>query len=332
MQQDGRTDGCRPVLSPGDQNNLRNAQKGAKMSGKAKAKKGGLSLTVRQNLIGYSFILPNFIGFFIFIFIPVMFSLVLSFSSWDGFNEIKFNGLNNFIDIFHDSVFLGAIWKTAYFSFFTVIFSMLASLGLALLLNQKIKARGFFRCALFFPYVASVVAVSVVFNAMLQPDYGPVNEFLRFIGISNPPGWLASTDRVIPGLIIVNVWRNMGYFMIIYLAGLQNIDQSLYEAAEIDGAKGWARFSKITWPLLSPSTFFVVMMLIINSFKVFDLVYLMTQGGPGTASTMLSQYIYNQAFISWDYGKSSAAAMILFLIVALLTVFQFKAEKKFVNY
>ena len=302
------------------------------MKDKTNKKKKGLSLTMRQNLVGYSFILPNFIGFFIFIFIPVMFSLVLSFSHWDGFTEMEFAGLKNFTDIFKDSVFVESIWLTAYFSIFTVLFSMLASLGLALLLNQKIKARGFFRCALFFPYVASVVAISVVWNAMLQPDYGPVNEFLTFIGIANPPGWLASTDWVIPGLIIVNVWRNMGYFMIIYLAGLQNIDQSLYEAAEIDGAKGWARFRKITWPLLSPSTFFVVMMLIINSFKVFDLVYLMTNGGPGTSSTMISQYIYNQAFISWDYGKSSAAAMILFIIVALLTIFQFKAEKKIVNY
>ena len=291
-----------------------------------------MTLTFRQNLIGYSFILPNLIGFLIFIFIPVIFSLILSFSRWDGFNPMEFAGLQNFIDIFHDEVFVGAIWKTAYFSFFTVILSMAASLGLALLLNQKIKARGFFRCALFFPYVASIVAVSVVFNAMLQPDYGPVNEFLKFIGVSNPPGWLASTTWVIPGLIIVNVWRNMGYFMIIYLAGLQNIDQSLYEAAEIDGAKGWALFSRITWPLLSPSTFFVVMMLVINSFKVFDLVYLMTQGGPGNASTMLSQYIYNKAFISWDYGKASAAAMILFIIVGLLTAFQFQAEKKLVNY
>lgn len=291
-----------------------------------------MSLTLRQNLVGYSFILPNFIGFFIFIFIPVMFSLVLSFSHWDGFTEMEFAGLENFTDIFKDRVFVESIGLTAYFSVFTVLFSMLASLGLALLLNQKIKARGFFRCALFFPYVASVVAISVVWNAMLQPDYGPLNEFLKFIGIANPPGWLASTNWVIPGLIIVNVWRNMGYFMIIYLAGLQNIDQSLYEAAEIDGAKGWARFRKITWPLLSPSTFFVVMMLVINSFKVFDLVYLMTNGGPGTSSTMISQYIYNQAFISWDYGKSSAAAMILFVIVALLTIFQFKAEKKVVNY
>lgn len=301
------------------------------MEKKAKKQKG-VSLTLRQNLVGYSFILPNFIGFFVFIFIPVMFSLALSFSHWDGYTEIEFAGIQNFVDIFKDSVFRDSIWQTAYFTIFTVLFSVIASLGLALLLNQKIKARGFFRSALFFPYVASVVAVSVVFNAMLQPEYGPLNEFLKFIGISNPPGWLASTTWVIPGLIIVNVWRNMGYFMIIYLAGLQGIDQSLYEAAELDGANGWTRFWKITWPLLSPSTFFVVMMLVINSFKVFDLVWLMTNGGPGTSSTMISQYIYNQAFISWDYGKSSAAAMILFLIVALLTAFQFKAEKKIVNY
>lgn len=301
------------------------------MEKKAKKQKG-VSLTLRQNLVGYSFILPNFIGFFVFIFIPVMFSLALSFSHWDGFTEIEFAGIQNFVDIFKDSVFRDSIWQTAYFTIFTVLFSVIASLGLALLLNQKIKARGFFRSALFFPYVASVVAVSVVFNAMLQPEYGPLNEFLKFIGISNPPGWLASTTWVIPGLIIVNVWRNMGYFMIIYLAGLQGIDQSLYEAAELDGANGWTRFWKITWPLLSPSTFFAVMMLVINSFKVFDLVWLMTNGGPGTSSTMISQYIYNQAFISWDYGKSSAAAMILFLIVALLTAFQFKAEKKIVNY
>ena len=302
------------------------------MKDKTKTKKKGLSLVLRQNITGYSFILPNFIGFFIFTFIPVMFSLFLSFADWDGFTEIKFAGLANFKAIFSDQVFTSAIWKTAYFSLFTVILSMVASLGLALLLNQKIKARGFFRCALFFPYVASVVAISVVWNAMLQPDYGPVNELLKTIGISNPPGWLASTQWVIPGLIIVNVWRNMVYFMIIYLAGLQSIDESLYEAAAIDGAKGWTLFRKITWPLLSPSTFFVAMMLVINSFKVFDLVWLMTQGGPGTSSTMLSQYIYNQAFISWDYGRSSAAAIILFIIVGLLTVFQFKAEKKFVNY
>lgn len=290
-----------------------------------------ISLNRRNTLVGLSFIIPNFVGFFIFVLIPVFFSLALSFANWDGFNAMEFIGLNNFIAIFKDRVFKGAIWKTAYFSIFTVFFSMCASLALAILLNQKLKGKSIFRCAIFFPYVASNVAVAVVWNFLFR-DIGPINNFLRGIGIANPPGWTASTTWVIPALIIVNIWKNMGYFMIVYLAALQDIPTSLYEAATVDGANSFQRFKSITLPMLTPSTFFVVMMLTINSFKVFDLVYLMTEGGPGTASTMMSQYIYNQAFISWSYGRSSAAAMILFLIVAALTAFQFYMEKKWVSY
>lgn len=296
----------------------------------AKSKKQ-ISLSRRNTLVGISFILPNFIGFFIFVLIPVIFSLALSVTEWDGFNAMKFVGLDNFVAIFKDRVFKGSIGKTAYFSIFTVFFSMCASLGLAVLLNQKLKGKAIFRCAIFFPYVASNVAVAVVWNFLFR-DIGPINNFLRSIGIANPPGWTASTDWVIPALIIVNIWKNMGYFMIVYLAALQDIPSSLYEAAQIDGANSLQRFKSITLPMLTPSTFFVVMMLTINSFKVFDLVYLMTEGGPGTASTMMSQYIYNQAFISWSYGRSSAAAMVLFLIVAALTAFQFRMEKKWVSY
>lgn len=297
----------------------------------ARGNKKQISLNRRNTLVGLSFILPNFIGFFIFVLIPVIFSLMLSVAEWDGFNPMKFVGFDNFVAIFKDKVFRGSIWKTAYFSFFTVVFSMCASLGLAVLLNQKLKGKGFFRCAIFFPYVASNVAVAVVWNFLFR-DIGPINNFLRGIGIENPPGWTASSDWVIPALIIVNIWKNMGYFMIVYLAALQDISESLYEAAMIDGAGSFQRFKSITLPMLTPSTFFVVMMLTINSFKVFDLVYLMTEGGPGNASTMMSQYIYNQAFISWSYGRSSAAAMILFLIVAALTAFQFRMEKKWVSY
>ncbi|MDE7018259.1 MAG: sugar ABC transporter permease [Lachnospiraceae bacterium] len=296
----------------------------------AKSKKQ-ISLSRRNTLVGISFILPNFIGFFIFVLIPVIFSLALSVTEWDGFNAMKFVGFDNFVAIFKDRVFKGSIGKTAYFSIFTVFFSMCASLGLAVLLNQKLKGKAIFRCAIFFPYVASNVAVAVVWNFLFR-DIGPINNFLRSIGIANPPGWTASTDWVIPALIIVNIWKNMGYFMIVYLAALQDIPSSLYEAAQIDGANSLQRFKSITLPMLTPSTFFVVMMLTINSFKVFDLVYLMTEGGPGTASTMMSQYIYNQAFISWSYGRSSAAAMVLFLIVAALTAFQFRMEKKWVSY
>lgn len=290
-----------------------------------------MSLKSRNTLVGLSFILPNFIGFCVFVLVPVLFALTLSFAEWDGYNPMKLVGLDNFFAIFKDRVFRGSIWKTAYFTFFTVIFSMVASLGLALLLNQKLKGKSIFRCAIFFPYVASNVAVAVVWNFLFR-DIGPINNFLRGIGIENPPGWTASTTWVIPALIIVNVWKNMGYFMIVYLAALQDIPESLYEAAKIDGAGAFQRFKSITVPMLTPSTFFVVMMLTINCFKVFDLVYLMTEGGPGNASTMMSQYIYNQAFISWSYGRSSAAAMMLFLIVAGLTALQFKMEKKWVNY
>lgn len=297
-----------------------------------KTKTVKLKLSTRNTLVGLSFILPNFIGFFIFILIPVIFSLILSFMEWDGFNPMKFIMFENFITIFKDRVLRGAIWKTGYYSLFTVLLSLSASLGLAVLLNKKLLGKGFFRSAIFFPYVASIVAVSVVWNALFQKDFGPINGFLKMIGIAKPPGWTASVDWVIPALIIVSVWKNMGYFMIVYLAALQDIPYSLYEASTIDGANKRQQFFSITFPLLAPSTFFVLMMLTINSFKIFDLVYMMTEGGPGNASTMLSQYIYNQAFISWNYGKASAAAMILFLIVGTITVLQFKVEKKWLSY
>jgi len=291
-----------------------------------------MKMELRNALIGMSFILPNFIGFFIFIMVPVMFSLVLSFAKWDGFNPMTFVGFENFISIFRDRVFCGALWKTAYYSSFTVSLSLVTSLLLAVTLNKNIKGKGFFRSAIFFPYVASIVAVSVIWNALFQKDFGPINGFLRSIGAANPPGWTASSKWVIPALIIVSVWKNMGYFMVVYLAALQDIPLPLYESATIDGASRFQQFSKITIPMLTPSTFFVLMMLTINSFKVFDLVYMMTEGGPGIASTMLSQYIYNQSFISWNYGKASAASMILFLIVGAITVIQFRMEKKWVSY
>ncbi len=288
-----------------------------------------LSLNARNTAIGMSFILPNFIGFFLFIMLPVLFSFFLSFNEWDGFNEMTFVGLKNFGRIFKDSVFRAALWQTVVYVIFTVGITLVASLGLAVLLNQKLRGVNFFRSAVFFPHVASIVAVGVVWNAMLQKDFGPVNEFLRWIGITNPPGWTASTSWSIPSVIIVSVWQNMGYFMIVYIAALQDIPVSLYEASTIDGANKWQQFKRITLPMLTPAHFFVFMMLTINSFKIFSLIMVMTEGGPGTSTTMLSYYIYNQSFISWDYGKASAASMILFLIVATITVIQFRIEKKF---
>lgn len=294
------------------------------MSTAAKAEKKRLiSLNTRNTLVGLSFILPNFIGFTVFILVPVIFSFVLSVMKWDGFTAMEFVGLQNFVNIFKDRVFRAALRQTIVFSVFTVIFSMIAALGLALLLNTKIKFVNFFRSAIFFPYVASIVAVGAVFKAMFLKGGGPINQFLSMIGVPAEllPGWLSSTKWALMAVIIVQVWKNMGYFMLIYLAALQDIPSSLYEAASIDGASKWRQFRSITFPMLTPSHFFVFIMLTINSFKTFDLIFALTEGGPGTATTLLSMYIYNQSFISWNYGNASAAAIILLLIVGSITLF-----------
>lgn len=286
----------------------------------------------KEYLIGYSFILPNFIGFLIFILIPVLFSFVLSFTKWDGFNQMTFVGLRNFSMIFTDRVFKSSLTKTINYTIFTVFFTLIISLFLAIVLNNQIKGRDIFRSAIFFPYVASIVAVGAVWQSMFQKDFGPINMFLRAIGMSNPPGWFASTQYALTAVIIVSIWKFMGYYMIIYLAALQDIPPQLYEAATIDGANGWHQFRKITVPMLTPATFFVFIMLTINSFKVFDLVYVLTEGGPGIATTVLVKYIYDQSFVAWNYGRASAASMVLFVIVGVVTIIQFRAEKKWTSF
>ena len=293
------------------------------------AKQGGMTLNQRRTLEGLSFITPNFIGFFVLILIPVLFTFWLCFNKWDGYTPMEFVALDNFKYIFTHKIFQEAVVKTLIFTACSVVITLLLALGLAVLINQKLAGIGIFRTAIFFPYVASVVAVAAVWQMLFQKDMGLINEMLRFFGVTDVPGWFATTKWALPGVIVVNIWKNMGYYMIIYLAALQDVPTSLVEAGMIDGASAWQRFWKIKWPLLGNATFFVVMMLTINSFKSFDLIYALTEGGPGTATTLLSQYIYNQSFISWDYGRASAAAMVLFAIVAVITLFQFRLEKKF---
>ena len=292
------------------------------------AGKKRLSLNLRNNLIGYSFILPNFIGFLIFGLIPICFSLCLSFAKWDGFTAIRFNGINNFRAIMRDSNFIMSLARTFIYTVSRVVFTTFASLGLAALLNRPFRAKNFFRSAIFFPYMAGIVSVAVVWRLLYMPDIGPINAFLRFIGIANPPGWLSTVKYALSGVIIVAVWKSMGCYMIVYLAALRNIPRELREAASIDGASGFQYFWRIAVPQLLPATFFVVLMLTIGSLKSFDIIFALTEGGPGTATTLISNYIYEKAFIAFNYGHTSAAAMILFIIVACFTFFQFRLEKK----
>ena len=288
--------------------------------------------TLKQNLIAYSFILPNLLGFAIFTLVPMAFSLALAFMNWDGANTVTFAGVDNFRRLIHDETFRIALVNTFYYVVGTVPPTMVASLALALLLNQSLRGRNFFRTTFFFPYVASLVAAAVVWNMLFHPAMGPVNQLLATLGVENPPRWTASVDWAMPTVIMASIWKGMGYYMVIYLAALQGIPSYLYEAAEIDGANAWQKFRYVTLPMLTPATFFVSIMLIIASFKVFDLIMVMTGGGPGRATNVLVIHTYNTAFKEFRFGYSSAIAMVLFAIVLIITIIQFRMEKRWVSY
>jgi len=262
----------------------------------------------------------------------MVFALALSFMNWDGAGAITFAGLENFKELLRDETFKISAANTLYYVMGTVPTTLVCSLGLAVLLNRKFRGRNIFRAIFFFPYVASLVAVAVVWNMMFHPSMGPVNSLLAALGVQNPPKWSASVTWAMPTVIMSSIWRNAGYYMIIYLAALQGIPRELYEAAKIDGAGSWQCFRKITIPLLTPATFFVTMMLTINSFKIFDLIYVMTGGGPGRATNVLVFAIYNAAFIEFRFGYSSAMALVLFVLVVAITIVQFRMEKKWVSY
>ncbi len=294
-----------------------------------------LSKETKDNLVAYSFILPNFLGFAIFTLVPLVFGLVLTFLKWDGANPIEFAGFDNIIRLFSDTQFKIAFKNTIVYTVSVVPITLAFALGLALLLNQKVKGRNFYRAVSFFPYVASLVAVAAVWNYLFSPSMGPVNGFLHQItGIpyEDLPGWGSDKDWAMVTVVMFSVWKNMGYYMVIYLAGLQGVNPELYEAANLDGANVWQRFRNVTIPQLAPTTFFVTMMLIISSFKVYDIFINLFAGGDNQlsdATRVLVYQIYNTAFRSLEYGYASAQAMVLFILVLGITLIQFYGESKY---
>jgi multiple sugar transport system permease protein len=278
----------------------------------------------RTALIGWSFILPNFIGFAALTLVPIVACLALAFMTWNSYGSPHWAGLANFRRMAGNDTFWTALRNTTYYAVGHIPLTLVAALGFAVLLNRRLRGVRFFRTALFFPYVTSLVAVAVVWNMLFSPDVGPVNQLLRTLGADHPPGWTTSTSWAMPAVIITSVWRDMGYYMVLYLAGLQAIPGALYEAAEIDGAGPWQRFWHITVPSLRPTTFFVLIMLTINSFKVFDLIQVMTEGGPGRSTFVLSQVIYREGIVQGRFGYASAVSMVLFVIVLVVTVAQFR--------
>lgn len=293
-----------------------------------------MSRETRNNLVAYSFIAPNLLGFFIFTLGPILFAFILAFMTWDGNNPIQFIGLDNFIALGSDSRFKAAFINTIIYSVATVPLTLVAALGLAIILNQKVKGRDIFRTIGFFPYVASLVAVAAVWNMIFSPGAGIVNVFLSDLGVvkSALPRWAADADWAMFTVVLFSVWKSMGYYMVIYLAGLQGISPELYEAGNIDGANALQKFWYITVPQLRPTTFFVVIMLTINCFKVYDIIYMITQGGPGTSTLVLVYHIYQTAFVTkGDYGYASAISMVLCAMVLIVTIVQFRSEQKYAN-
>lgn len=285
-----------------------------------------------QRKTGYLFLAPNLIGYVIFTLIPVIWALVLSFTDWDGFNQMEFVGLKNYIKMFGNETFQISIKNNLIYTLVSVPAAIILGLLVAMMLNQKLKGLKMFRAIYFMPYLTSMIAVAVVWSAFYHPSMGPINLFLKSIGVTSPPKWLSSSEWALISVMIMSVWKGFGYNMVILLAGLQGVPEELYEAANIDGANRFQKFKNVTLPMLSPTLFFVSIMGIISSFKVFDQIYMMTEGGPGRATNVLVYYIYRESFQNNRFGYASAVSYVLFAIILVITLVQFRGQKKWVNY
>jgi len=288
-------------------------------------------LTYRDSFWVVVFLGPNLIGFLIFTLWPVIMTFILSLNSYDILTPMKFVGLQNYRDLFQDEVFLKVFKNTWVYTLTTVPIGVTLSLFLAIALDKSDRGIRFFRGAYFIPVISSMVSIGVVWQWLYNPEFGLINNLLAKIGIDGPM-WLTSDKTAMIALIIVAVWKNLGYNMLIFLAGLQSIERNYYEAAEIDGAGWWQQFRNITVPLLTPTTFFVLVMAFIGSFQVFDLVMMMTQGGPGRATSVVVHYLYQNAFKFFKMGYASAMAYVLFAVILAVTGVQMLFQKKWVNY
>ncbi|CAM3815790.1 carbohydrate ABC transporter permease [Cytobacillus oceanisediminis] len=284
----------------------------------------------KQKLTPIGFISPVLLIFSLFLFFPVLFAFYMSFHQWGMIGTPEFVGFHNYVRLFQDPLFWTSIKNTLIFSL-SVPLKVAIALFIAVLLNQKIRGLGFYRAAFFFPVVLSMVVVGLVWQWMFSPSYGFINYLLEKLGLPLQ-NMLIDSDQAMIVLIIVSIWKGLGSNLLLFLAGLQAIPSSVYEAAEIDGANSWQKFWHITVQLLKPTTLFVLIITLIGSFKIFDLAYVITGGGPGTSTMVLVHYIYQEAFQRFDMGYASAAAYVFFIILFILTLVQmrmFKSDSEF---
>lgn len=288
----------------------------------------------KENLAGYLFIGPMFIGTSLLVIFPIIASLALSFTDWNfvtGFENAKFIGLDNFKKLLTDELFRKSLINN-FLLLLAVPIMLMISLGLGVIINKYIYFKDLFKVIYFMPFISSIVAVAVVFQVLFHPTKGPINQMLMAIGIENPPGWIADITFSLPSVMLIMIWTGIGFNLIIYLAGLQNIPPELYEAAEMDGASAWYQFTKITIPLVSPTTFLLLITGIISSFKVFDLIIVLTEGGPANSTLTPVVYLYQQAFLELKTGFASSISLVMFILILTITYIQFIVQKKWVNY
>jgi multiple sugar transport system permease protein len=276
-------------------------------------------------------LLPTFLGLTIVI-VSVVGGLAISFTQWDIMTKPEWVGLKNYITMFReDELFRKSLINTFYFTLGVVPLGTVLSLLAAVVMNQKLRGQTFFRTVYFLPTVCSGIAIALLWAWLYNTQFGLINSMLRTIGLPKV-SWLGDKRIAMPSVIIMTIWRGLGYSMILFLAGLQGIPQEYYEAATIDGASRWQLFRRITLPLLSPTTFFVIILSMIGSFQVFEATYIMTQGGPYYATYTMVLLIFNQGFLWFRMGYASALAYILFAIILAVTLVQIKFEGRWVHY
>ncbi|WP_055107301.1 carbohydrate ABC transporter permease [Paenibacillus ihumii] len=281
----------------------------------------------KEKLYGLLYVSPPIIGFLLFTLFPVAYSFYGSFTDWDGLGQMNFLGLSNFKELFTDELFHKASFNTI-FMMIGIPIGILLALLLALGLNRGIPGTTTFRVIYYVPVISSLAAISIMWSWAFNGDYGLVNQFLEIFGIKGP-NWLMNKHTVKPALIMMTVWKGLGYTMLLYLAALQSVPRSYYEAAELDGANGFAAFRHITWPMVKPVTFFIVVTNIIGGSQIFTEINIMTStGGPEYSSASVVFYIWQKAFSNLQMGYASAMAVVLGIFIFIVTLIQFKMNEK----
>ena len=289
----------------------------------------------KETLIGYAFVAPALISFFVLVAFAFFFSIFLAFTKWNflsGFKGIQWVGLENFKNLLEDKLFIQAIKNTFFYAITTVPVSIVISLILAYILNGKIFLRKFLRMCFFIPYISSIVALAAVFK-FLFPEEGPINDMLMKVNmISEPMKWLTNPSLSRVPIVLILIWSAIGFELIVYMAAIQNVPKELYEAADIDGANSFRKFWKITFPMISPTTFYLVVVRMIAAFKVFSAINIMTTGTHAKENTSMVVLIYGNDFSEYKFGSASAEAVVLFFIILAVTIVNFIGQKKWVHY